>query len=178
MNHYVNAWKNTFNFTGRARRSEYWSFALVNAVIGFALGFVAVFTSSPSAMMAADSAGGMPTGAGISPVFFIIMILQFALIVPSISVMVRRLHDTGRSGFWGLTLLIPVLNIIFAVVVLVFMLSDSKPGANGYGPNPKGVGNASATPSGASGASSVSGQFRPQAPAEPEDYQNPFAKSA
>jgi uncharacterized membrane protein YhaH (DUF805 family) len=58
------------------------------------------------------------------------------VLVPSIAVTVRRLHDTGRSGWWILISLVPVIGWI---VLLVFMLTDSQPGSNQYGPNPKGT---------------------------------------
>lgn len=179
MKYYIQAWKNTFNFTGRARRAEYWTFALFNGVVGFLLGIAAVFTSSPDAMMAADTTGAMPMGEGLSPIFWLLPILQIALIVPSLSILVRRLHDTGRSGFWVLTLLIPFLNFICAIVLLVFTLSDSQPGDNKFGPSPKGGGNPLGTaPYAPSAPSSLSAQFGPQAPGEPETYVNPFTKSA
>ena len=63
-------------------------------------------------------------------------ILGLGLLVPSIAVTIRRLHDTGRSGWWCLIGLVPVVG---GIVLLVFMCLDSTPGANAYGPNPKGA---------------------------------------
>jgi uncharacterized membrane protein YhaH (DUF805 family) len=57
-----------------------------------------------------------------------------AMIVPSIAVTVRRLHDTDRSGWWYLLVLVPLIG---GLVILVFMLLDSTPGSNRFGPNPK-----------------------------------------
>ena len=95
--------KNYANFSGRARRSEYWWFCLLNIIL------------------------------------FIIPIVNiiWALIVflPTIAACVRRLHDTGRSGWWFLLNFVPIANI----VLLVFLLCDSQPGANQYGENPKGM---------------------------------------
>jgi len=63
-------------------------------------------------------------------------IFALALLVPSIAVGVRRLHDTGRSGWWLLITLIPLIG---AIVIIVFLIQDSVPGDNQYGPNPKAV---------------------------------------
>jgi hypothetical protein len=63
-------------------------------------------------------------------------IYGLVVLIPSIAVSVRRLHDTDRSGWWLLIVLIPLIG---AIVLLVFMAQDSQPGANQYGPNPKGV---------------------------------------
>ena len=60
-------------------------------------------------------------------------IYGLAVIIPGIAVSIRRLHDTGRSGFWFLLVLVPLLNL----VLLVFMILDSEVSANQYGPNPK-----------------------------------------
>lgn len=59
---------------------------------------------------------------------------SLAVLLPSLSVAVRRLHDTGRSGWWLFIALIPIIG---AIILLVFMCLDSQPGDNKYGPNPK-----------------------------------------
>ena len=59
---------------------------------------------------------------------------SLAILIPSIAVVVRRLHDTGRSGWWLLIGLIPVLG---SIVLIVFFVLDSEPGENAYGANPK-----------------------------------------
>ncbi|MDP3125664.1 MAG: DUF805 domain-containing protein, partial [Thiobacillus sp.] len=61
---------------------------------------------------------------------------SLAILIPSLAVTVRRLHDTGRTGWW---LLIGLIPLIGAIVLLVFMLLDSQPGDNEYGASPKGV---------------------------------------
>jgi uncharacterized membrane protein YhaH (DUF805 family) len=63
-------------------------------------------------------------------------IYGLAVLIPSIAVSVRRLHDTDRSGWWVLIVLVPIVG---ALVLLYFMVQDSKPGSNQYGPNPKEV---------------------------------------
>jgi|GEM_PF-387220 len=123
MDNYMQGWKRAFDFQGRSARSEYWTFVLVNFVAFMGLFLVAAVTSS------ADS---------ISPVFFVAWAMNLAALVPSLSAGVRRLHDTGKSGMWMLTLFIPFLNAIAAVALLVMFCMDSQPHANKFGPSPKG----------------------------------------
>ena len=67
----------------------------------------------------------------------LIGIYYLAIIIPSIAVAIRRLHDTGRSGWWYLISLIPLIG---SIILIVFFCEDSKPGVNQWGPNPKEVG--------------------------------------
>lgn len=117
-------------FEGRAGRKEYWMFVLSYVIVMFALGIV-------EGMLGAVFGRGMFT--------FLISVIQFlvmlAVLVPSIAVAVRRLHDTSRSGWWALLGLIPIINL----VLLVFLVLDSTPGTNQYGSNPKGEGAADNT---------------------------------
>ncbi len=101
------------NFEGRAHRTAYWMFVL------FYLIFYIV-------------AGAIDGLLGMGLVSFI---YGLALLLPSISVCARRLHDTGRTGWWQLIMLVPVIGFI---VMIVFLVQDSQPGDNQYGPNPKG----------------------------------------
>lgn len=107
-------------FSGRARRMEYWMFVLVNSLISIAL-MACEFAVARQA----------PTLSFLSAIY------ALAMLLPSLGVSVRRLHDTGRSGWWLLIGLIPLLG---AIVLLVFFASDGTPGDNQYGPNPKSVG--------------------------------------
>lgn len=103
-------------FSGRARRSEYWWFALFHVAAVFAGSMV-------DAML------------GVSPetgLFGTLALL--ALILPNLAVTARRLHDTGRSGWWMLIAFVPLAG---GIAMLVFTLSDSTPGPNQYGPSPK-----------------------------------------
>ncbi|MDD4871384.1 MAG: DUF805 domain-containing protein [Kiritimatiellae bacterium] len=113
MNWYLEVLKKYAVFGGRARRTEYWMFVLFNMIIGFVLGFVE----------------GLIGGPGV-----IGMIYCLAVLIPGIAVSVRRLHDTNRSGWWLLIALVPLVGVI---VLLVFMATDSTPGDNQFGPNPK-----------------------------------------
>ena len=121
MNWYLEALKKYATFEGRARRKEFWFFALFNflAILVLALidGVFGTFS---------EEAGiGLLSG-----------IYVLAIFIPSIAVTVRRLHDTDRSGWW---ILLSFLPLIGGLVLLVFEVLDSTPGANKYGPNPKGV---------------------------------------
>jgi len=120
MNTYLAVLKKYGDFNGRARRSEYWVFATINIVISYGLLFI-------------DMAilGTNYSGFGI-----LSSVYSLAIFLPGLAVSVRRLHDTGRSGLWLLILLIPLVGVI---VILVFMVTDSQPGPNQYGPYPKDV---------------------------------------
>lgn len=118
MSWYVTVLQKYFVFDGRARRMEYWMFALVNLVIGLALVLVeAAVTGEVS-----EEGGALST------------VYSLVVLIPSIAVSVRRLHDTGRSGWWLLISLIPIVG---AIVLLVFMILEGDAGSNEYGPDPK-----------------------------------------
>ena len=119
MNWYLAVLKKYAVFSGRARRREYWFFALFNIIISIVLGVLDV-------MLGTASKG---TGIGL-----LSGIYTLAVIIPALAVTVRRLHDTSRSGWWILIAFVPFIG---GLVLLIFMILDSKPGANDYGPNPK-----------------------------------------
>ncbi|NJD23812.1 MAG: DUF805 domain-containing protein [Betaproteobacteria bacterium] len=121
MNWYLEAVKKYAVFDGRARRKEYWYFVLFNTIIFVVLTIIDVLTGSYSQEAGMGLLGGIYT---------------LAVLLPSIAVAVRRLHDTARSGWWLLIALIPLIG---AIVLLVFMVKDSSPGQNEYGANPKGA---------------------------------------
>ena len=118
------------NFEGRARRSEYWFFALGNLVVSFALQMVSLVLTVLSALLGSDILIAVVSGG-----FAILSLgVGVGLLVPGLAVAVRRLHDTGRSGWMLLLALIPLVGVI---VLVVFLCQDSHPAANAYGPNPK-----------------------------------------
>ena len=112
------------SFDGRARRKEYWSFALFNAIIYFIFYAVGIF-------LAVSTRSG--TLALI--VFGILGIYALGIIVPSLAVTVRRLHDIGKGGGW---IFISCVPFVGGLILLVFTLLDSEAGENRFGPNPKG----------------------------------------
>ena len=119
MNWYLEVLRKYAVFSGRARRMEYWMFFLFNLIISFLLGVVdgVLGTFSPE------------TGLGLLGGIY-----SLAILIPSIAVTIRRLHDSGRTGWWFLIIFIPLIG---ALVLLVFMVLDSEQGTNDYGPNPK-----------------------------------------
>lgn len=106
-------------FSGRARRSEYWWFVLFSVAVG-------IVASILDRALGTDTANGTGVVGGL---------VSLALLVPGLAVQVRRLHDTGRSGWW---VLLNLLVVIGWIVLLVFFVQDSKPGSNRFGANPKG----------------------------------------
>ena len=142
------------DFTGRAPRAEYWWYALAIVVASIVLGIVEGILGIHN--MIFYSYGPLTA------------LLFLGTIVPSIAVAVRRLHDTGRPGWWVLLPIVPYalaivlggpaimagglaaglgiaalflfVGFICALVLLVFMVLPSAPGDNRYGPNPYGEG--------------------------------------
>lgn len=120
MEWYLDALKKYAVFSGRARRKAYWFFVLFNIIISMVLGFV-------------DGLTGMVGESGMGPLGGL---YSLAVLLPGLAVSVRRLHDTGRSGWWLLIAFVPIIGFF---VLLYFMVQDSQE-ANEYGPNPKAVG--------------------------------------
>jgi len=117
--------KQYVGFTGRARRSEYWWFALFGLIVGI----VANLIDTVLGTMSED------TNVGVLGT-----IVSLALLLPSLAVAIRRLHDTSRTGWWILIGLIPIVGWI---ILIVFYVQDSHPD-NKYGPSPKALGAAPA----------------------------------
>jgi len=105
MNYYLHVLKNYATFSGRARRSEYWYFLLFNLIAAFVFGFVC----------------------GLMKVPQLANLYTLAVLLPSIAVGVRRMHDVGKSGWF---LLIPIYNLILAC-------TEGTKGINEYGTDPK-----------------------------------------
>ncbi len=117
MEHFKNVLKKYAVFSGRSTRSEYWYFVLFNIIISIVLGFI-------------DSFLGLKKGDnGLFESLF-----GIAMLVPSIAVGIRRLHDTGKSGWWTLLVFIPILGWI---PLIIFLATDSTPGVNQYGSSEK-----------------------------------------
>ena len=113
MDWYLAVLKKYAEFSGRARRKEYWMFALVSFLVSVVIGVLATMVSALGVLT---------------------WVYTLATLIPSIAVGVRRLHDTGRSGWWGLLALIPLIGTI---IVVVFLCQDGQAGDNAWGPNPK-----------------------------------------
>ena len=126
-NYFIGTIKNKYaSFDGRSTRSEYWYFVLFYVLISIIFTLIDTTVINPSLLnMTPEEAskGGLLAG-----------IFALALILPQIALGVRRLHDIGKSGWWYLIVLIPILG---ALVLLFFFVTDSQSGENKYGPNPK-----------------------------------------
>ncbi len=115
MSWYIGALKKYADFNGRAGKAEFWMFTLISTIISVILYLID---------------GGIMPGSNIHLLY---TVYSLAVLVPSLAVSVRRLHDTGRSGWWILINVIPILG---QLVYLVFLLQDSQ-GANQYGSSPR-----------------------------------------
>ncbi len=118
MHWYLDVLRKYVVFSGRARRKEYWVFVLISSI-------VVVFLSVIDEMMGwtlGEDEGFLSTLYGV------------AVIIPSIAVTLRRLHDTDRSGWWVLIGLIPLIGVI---ILLVYMILKGNEGDNRFGPDPK-----------------------------------------
>ena len=113
MNWYLDVLKKYAVFEGRARRKEYWMFALFNFIIIIALAVIDALVGTLGAF------GGL---------------YSLATLVPVLAVSFRRLHDTGKSGWWLLICFVPIVGVI---ILFIFTVMDSTPGDNQYGKNPK-----------------------------------------
>ncbi|MET8042949.1 DUF805 domain-containing protein [Micromonospora sp. NPDC005215] len=107
-------------FKGRARRSEYWWFALFSTLVSIVAAIL-------------DNALGLTFGES-SSTGFVGLIVYLVLLLPALAVAVRRLHDTDRTGWWVLIGLVPIVG---GIVLLVFLVLDGTPGANRFGASPK-----------------------------------------
>lgn len=118
MNYYFDVFKKYAVFSGRATRKQFWMFELWNVIVYFVLGMVT----------------GIIAHLTGSHLFIIInWLYALAVVIPSLAVSVRRLHDTNRTGWW---LLIDLVPIVGAIMLIVFCIEDSRPD-NKYGPNQK-----------------------------------------
>jgi uncharacterized membrane protein YhaH (DUF805 family) len=118
MNWYLEALRKYAVFEGRARRKEYWFFLLFTIIVTLMLSFI----DEMLGIFDTETGVGLLSG-----------IYSIGVVIPCIAVGIRRLHDTGRSGWWLLITFIPVIG---GLVLLVFTVLESQPGENDYGPNP------------------------------------------
>ena len=119
MNWYLKVLKQYADFSGRARRKEYWMFILFNLI------FAVV------AMVLDNMLGIAWESIGYGPIY---ALYGLAVLIPGLALIVRRLHDIGKSGWMFLVAFIPIAGAIW---IIVLMCTDSQPGANKWGENPK-----------------------------------------
>ena len=113
MNWYLKCLRQYADFSGRARRKEYWMFILFNSIIAFVFGFIIGFLGLPDAC---------------------VYIYSLAVLIPGIAVAVRRLHDVGKSGWMYFINLIPIVGQIWLIILFC---QDSQPDEKQWGTNPK-----------------------------------------
>jgi len=126
--YFLDTIKNRYaQFDGRASRSEFWYFALFYFIMDVIAAIIDAFVLNPIMGTTPDQAaqGGI-----------LQMIFALGLLIPSIALGIRRLHDIGKSGWWYLLVLIPIIGWL---ALLYFYILDSQPGSNQYGENPKGL---------------------------------------
>lgn len=118
MNYYINALKNYVGFRGRARRKEFWMFVLFNCI----------FSTVASLL---DNVLGLYIcqGVGIISVIYVLGVL-----LPSLAIAVRRMHDIGKTGWAILIALIPIVG---GIILIVWACKPGVVGDNKYGPDPK-----------------------------------------
>lgn len=114
MNYYIDVLKKYATFSGRATRSEYWYFVLFNIIIGIILGVISGVIGDKYNILG--------------------NVYQLFVFIPSLAVLVRRLHDVNKSGWFIFIGLIPLVGAIW---LLVLACTDSQSGSNQYGSNPK-----------------------------------------
>ncbi|MFG3168661.1 DUF805 domain-containing protein [Streptomyces sp. NPDC048200] len=117
MHYYTDVLKKYGSFQGRARRREYWMFALFNGIIVVVLVGLAAATKSTA-------------------LYVLYAAYILAVVIPSVGLLVRRLHDTGRSGGWFFITFVPFVG---GLVLFIFMVLEGNRGPNEYGPDPKGA---------------------------------------
>ncbi len=138
------AYRKYATFTGRASLSEFWWWMLFEFLTRGFLGFIYTMTMLalvvPLAGEALISNSGMPDpsqqafmGAIFNPAYFVLLAWSLSILLPSLAVMVRRFHDTGRSGWFVLVTFIPLVGTILMIVLLV---KPSAPDANEWGEPP------------------------------------------
>jgi uncharacterized membrane protein YhaH (DUF805 family) len=123
MEWYLKVLRQYADFTGRARRKEYWMFTLVSFIISVVLAIL-------------DGMLGLESNVGAFNFGLLVDLYGLAVLLPTLAVGARRLHDIGRSGWW---LLLGIIPVIGAIVLIVFFATDGQRQPNVYGPDPKAV---------------------------------------
>lgn len=121
MNWYLDVLKNYFVFSGRARRKEFWMFVLISTLISIALTFIDAVAFG----YALDGSGGIALTSSL---------YSLAVLIPTLAVWIRRLHDTDRTGWWVLLILLPIIGPLWLLVLFCF---EGTRGSNRFGVDPK-----------------------------------------
>lgn len=129
MNYALEPYFRYFSIWGRSTRREYWAFHLF--VLALYLMVVIASLAMGASFEGGDLVGGGPTVDAVNLVFSIFVLIS---LIPMITVTIRRLHDSGRSGIW---IFIPIIPLIGGLVLLYFTLVGGDEGTNEYGPDPR-----------------------------------------
>jgi uncharacterized membrane protein YhaH (DUF805 family) len=129
MQWYIKVLKQYADFSGRARRTEFWMFVLINFLVSIVLGIIDSLIGTATVV---GSSGMVSFSPGLLGGIY-----GLAVLIPSLAVGCRRLHDTDRTGWWQLIAVIPLIG---AIVLIVFWAQDGQRMPNKYGVNPKMVG--------------------------------------
>jgi len=136
MEFYLKALGKYAEFEGRAERQEYWMFTLIHLLIGGACLLPILYIAAKYQELLFSR--GVLAAAFVLVIMYVLYLA--ATLVPSIAVTVRRLHDSGKSGWLLLPFYVPVVNLAWTLVLLVLLSLDGTPGANQFGENPRGAG--------------------------------------
>lgn len=129
MEWYLKVIKNYVGFSGRARRKEYWMFALFNMIFLIIACVLDNVFGTTFKIHSVFGSQNLPYG-------YFYLLYALVVFLPGLAVAVRRLHDTGKSGWFMFIALIPIVGGIW---LLILMCTDSTTGENEYGLNPKGI---------------------------------------
>ena len=120
MSYYLKVLRQYVDFKGRARRAEYWNFVLFSTLISIVLTLIDIY--------------GLGTNPLAGESGMIGNLYSLAVLLPTLGVLARRLHDVGKSGWFFLIILIPLIGFIW---LLILLFRDSQQGENKWGPSPK-----------------------------------------
>ena len=141
MNWMILPYKRYFDFSGRSRRMEYWMFTLFCVIVAFVMIALMLAGGLSFASFVTPEAAQMSIGPMVFLGGGLLGLFWLGTIIPSIAVVVRRLHDRDMSGWWYLGIvvasMIPLIGVIASIAFIVLMLLPGTPGPNRYGPDPK-----------------------------------------
>lgn len=133
--------KRYFDFSGRSRRMEYWMFTLLNIIVVMVLVFIVLGTGGFASGLDPAAGDAAVLASMFSGVGILIGLWVLAVLIPSIAVTVRRLHDRDMSGWWYLAFIvggmIPYIGFVASIALLVLMVLPGTPGPNRFGEDPK-----------------------------------------
>lgn len=131
---------NYATFQGRASRSEFWWWYLFTAIVSFIVFIPAIpwYTELLNTSMTEGGMVAMPALSGLATLGLVLStIWSLAILIPTIAVAIRRLHDTDKSGWWLLLWFLTCCFGIGAIILIIFWVLPSTPGPNRFGEGPE-----------------------------------------